>query len=51
MSLSLKITVSGATKTMQLTGDMSIHEVCKQIKEKFEVSGGSDLGLFFPAVY
>jgi talin len=27
---------------------MSIHEVCKNIKERFDVKGGADHGLFYP---
>lgn len=33
---------------MQFSGDMSIHEVCKLIKERFNVPGGADHGLFYP---
>ncbi|KAJ3080017.1 hypothetical protein HK102_003368, partial [Quaeritorhiza haematococci] len=49
--LALKITVVelGTTKTLQFTGDKSVHEVCKEIREKFgEGAGGSDHGLFYP---
>ncbi|RKO94095.1 talin 1 [Blyttiomyces helicus] len=49
--LSLKITVveSGLTKTIQFSGDMSVHEVCREIRERFGLgSGGSDHGLVWP---
>ncbi|KAI8906214.1 hypothetical protein DFJ77DRAFT_477968 [Powellomyces hirtus] len=49
--LSIKITVVGIglTKTMQFTGDMSVHEVCREIREKFgDGAGGSDHGLMWP---
>ncbi|TPX69668.1 hypothetical protein SpCBS45565_g02300 [Spizellomyces sp. 'palustris'] len=49
--LSLKITVvgMGLTKTLQFSGDMSVHEVCREIREKFgEGAGGSDHGLLWP---
>ncbi|KAJ3220116.1 Talin-1 [Dinochytrium kinnereticum] len=49
--LSIRVTAVelGSTKTMQLTGDMSVHEVCKEIREKFgDGAGGSDHGLFWP---
>ncbi|KAI9103042.1 hypothetical protein DFS34DRAFT_671082 [Phlyctochytrium arcticum] len=49
--LSLKITVvaRGLTKTLQFTGDMSVHEVCREIRDKFgETAGGSDHGLLWP---
>ncbi|KAJ3168398.1 Talin-1 [Geranomyces variabilis] len=49
--LSLKITVVGIglTKTMQFSGDMSVHEVCREIREKFgDAAGGADHGLMWP---
>ncbi|KAJ3096387.1 Talin-1 [Phlyctochytrium planicorne] len=49
--LSLRITALdlGTTKTMQFTGDMSVHEVCKEIRDKFgDGAGGADHGLFWP---
>ncbi|KAJ3281672.1 Talin-1 [Borealophlyctis nickersoniae] len=49
--LSLKITVVelGLTKTIQFTGDMSVHEVCREIRDKFgDGAGGGDHGLLWP---
>ncbi|KAI8824903.1 uncharacterized protein EV422DRAFT_576151 [Fimicolochytrium jonesii] len=49
--LSLKITAVGLglTKTMQFSGDMSVYEVCREIREKFgEGAGGQDHGLMAP---
>ncbi|KAJ3037472.1 Talin-1, partial [Rhizophlyctis rosea] len=48
--LSLKITLvdQGLTKTMQFTGDMSVHEVCREIRDKFGDGSGGDHGLLWP---
>ncbi|KAJ3182603.1 Talin-1 [Gaertneriomyces sp. JEL0708] len=49
--LSVKITVVGLglTKTMQFSGDLSVHDVCREIREKFgEGAGGTDHGLLWP---
>ncbi|KAJ3396785.1 Talin-1 [Lobulomyces angularis] len=48
MSLTLKIKVLGNTKTLTFKLDSSVYECCKEIKEKFENSGGADYGLFCP---
>lgn len=52
MSLSVKIIVAGLgiSKMMRFMGDMSIHEVLKEIREK-TTTGGADHGLFEPAIF
>ncbi len=46
--LSLKVVLmTGQTKTMRFTGNMSISEACKDIREKTE-EGGPDHSLFRP---
>ncbi|TPX50472.1 hypothetical protein SeLEV6574_g00877 [Synchytrium endobioticum] len=50
--LALRVTVLdlGSSKTINFTGDMSVYEACKEIRDKFGTdTGGSDHGIFWPA--
>ncbi|KAJ3413726.1 Talin-1 [Chytridiales sp. JEL 0842] len=48
LSLRIVDADTDATKTIQLAGDLSVHEACQEIKEKFGNSAGNDHGLFWP---
>ena len=52
MSLTVKVRLpqTGATKTMRLAENMSVHEALKTVQEKTggEGAGGKDHGLFKP---
>ena len=49
LSLKVFLVSTGQMKTMRFMQDMSVAEVCQQIREKYEV-GGADHGIFQPDV-
>jgi hypothetical protein len=50
MALNIKVEWGAAQKMFRFNQEMTIFEVCKQIREKLNIEGiGSDHGLFQPA--
>ncbi len=48
LSLKVKLVSLGTTKTMRFMQDMSVSEMCKEIREKCPNAGGADHGIFQP---
>jgi hypothetical protein len=50
MALNIKVEWGASQKMFRFSSEMTIFEVCKQIREKLQIEGdGKDHGLFQPA--